>query len=220
MTRARTNGLLALTAGLSIVLWVVGIYLRDGSGRQIPDKASDQQVLAWVRADQNHIAIGGWLFMIGCATFIAFAAILRDRMVRYEGGTTTLSSVLFGGALITALGAMGTMAPLVAAAINSDSITASTAGAFRQLNDAFFLMAEMSAVVPVAALGVIAWRTGALPRAWAVFCGVLAVVLLIGPIGWAGLMFGFPVWMLGTTGLLARRHSVAASYAAPSISAT
>jgi hypothetical protein len=209
--------MMAATAAVAIALWVAGIWLRDGSGRQIADKATDQQVLAWVRADQNHIEAGCWLFMLGCVSFMWFAALLRDRLARYEGGTTMLSSALFGGALVTAAAAMGTMAPEIAAAINMNSITPATAGAFRQLNDAFFLIAELAAIVPVVALGAIGWRTAALPRAWAVFCFVLAVVLAIGPIGWAGLMFGVPIWMAGTTLFLLRRRSAAAAFAAPSV---
>jgi type IV secretory pathway TrbD component len=81
-------------------------------------------------------------------------------------------------------------------------------------------MAELSAVVPVTALGLIAWRTGALPRGWAIYSFALAAVLVIGPIGWAGLMFGVPIWMLGTSFLVSRRHSVAMTYTTPSITTT
>jgi type IV secretory pathway TrbD component len=38
-----------------------------------------------------------------------------------------------------------------------------------------------------------------LPRWWAAFSGLVAVVLLIGPIGWLGLIFGVPIWTLGTS---------------------
>ena len=38
-----------------------------------------------------------------------------------------------------------------------------------------------------------------LPRWWAAFSGLVAVVLLIGTIGWLGLIFGVPIWTLGTS---------------------
>ena len=41
-----------------------------------------------------------------------------------------------------------------------------------------------------------------LPKWWAVFSGLLAIVLLIGPIGWIGLIFGIPIWTIGTTLIL------------------
>jgi hypothetical protein len=33
---------------------------------------------------------------------------------------------------------------------------------------------------------------------------LIAIVLVIGPIGWAALIFGLPIWTLGTTWLLVR----------------
>jgi type IV secretory pathway TrbD component len=38
-----------------------------------------------------------------------------------------------------------------------------------------------------------------LPRWWAGFSGLVAVVLIVGPIGWIGLIFGLPIWTLGTS---------------------
>ena len=51
----------------------------------------------------------------------------------------------------------------------------------------------------LAVVAVVAWRTRALPRWWAAFSGLVALVLLIGPIGWIGLIFGLPIWTLGTS---------------------
>ena len=52
------------------------------------------------------------------------------------------------------------------------------------------------------AVSILALKTAALPKWWSWFGILLAVVLVIGPIGWAGLIFGVPIWTLGTTGLL------------------
>ena len=57
--------------------------------------------------------------------------------------------------------------------------------------------------------GMVALRTALMPKWWAWFGFVLAVVLAIGPIGWAGLIFGLPIWVLGTTFFLVRRESTA-----------
>jgi hypothetical protein len=61
--------------------------------------------------------------------------------------------------------------------------------------------------------------TGVLPGWWAIFSVLLAVVLWIGPIGWAALILGTPIWVLGTTILLVRppqprRSAVVAGVAA------
>ena len=47
-------------------------------------------------------------------------------------------------------------------------------------------------------------RAAPTPRWWGVFSGLIAVVLWIGPIGWAALIFGLPAWTLGTAVLLVR----------------
>ena len=63
----------------------------------------------------------------------------------------------------------------------------------------FFVGAELAAILLVVATAVLAFRTAALPRWWASFSILLGIVLVIGPIGWAGLIFGIPVWTIGTT---------------------
>ena len=40
---------------------------------------------------------------------------------------------------------------------------------------------------------------------WEHLLGNFMLILLIGPIGWAALIFGLPLWVLGTTWFLARR---------------
>jgi hypothetical protein len=51
---------------------------------------------------------------------------------------------------------------------------------------------------------VVALRTRVLPKWWAIVAIVIAVVLVIGPIGWAALIFAMPLWLLGTSWLLFR----------------
>jgi hypothetical protein len=48
-------------------------------------------------------------------------------------------------------------------------------------------------------------RTRLLPVWWAWISLVIAVVLLIPPIGWAAIIFGMPIWILVTSVLLYRR---------------
>jgi hypothetical protein len=100
----------------------------------------------------------------------------------------------------------GMMIPLadIAGAINKSDISAATAGTFHRIGDAFFVGAELGLVVPFVAVAVLAWRTRVVPRWWAALGGFAALVLLIGPIGWAALIFGTPIWILGTTVFLLR----------------
>ena len=72
------------------------------------------------------------------------------------------------------------------------------------VGDAFFVAAELSAILLMIGAGMVALHSGLFPKAWVWFSFVLAVILLIGPIGWAGLIFGLPLWIIGTTVFLVR----------------
>ena len=85
-------------------------------------------------------------------------------------------------------------------------------------SDMFFIAAELALIPFFVGIAVVAFRRGVLPKWWAAFSILIAAVLLVGPIGWAALIFGTPVWLLGT-GLIvgstsrARHHAVAAATA-------
>jgi len=190
----------SLLAGpLAVALWILGLIVAEGLTDSLADGASDQQVLAWVQDNTNMLLTGGWIFMVGCLAFVWFWAALRARLLAAEGAPGTLSALAFGGGLATAIFAMLTQAPDIAAAINQDSISAATAGTLHNASDAFFVCAELAAIIPLVAVGLLALRTAVLPKWWAWFGLLVAVVLVIGPIGWAALIFGVPIWTLGTT---------------------
>ena len=90
------------------------------------------------------------------------------------------------------------------AALGVDQIGAAEAAALNALEATFFIGAELSAIVLLAATAVVALRSAALPRWWAALSILLAVWLVIGPIGWVGLLAGLPVWTLVTSVMLIR----------------
>jgi len=57
-----------------------------------------------------------------------------------------------------------------------------------------------------AAAAVVAFRTALFPKWWAILMWIVAVVLVIGPIGWAAVIFALPIWILGTTFMLMRQR--------------
>jgi hypothetical protein len=188
---------------LAPALWVAGLVVGQGLSDDLPNKASDAQVLAWLDANKNLTIVGGWLFMTGCLAFIWFAGLLRSRLAEVEGGNHTLSTIGFAGAVAAAVFGIGTQADL-ASAINASEVTAPTAGMFHHLGDLFFVGAELALIVLLASVAVLAFRVAAVPRWWGVFSALVAIILWIGPIGWAALIFGTPVWTLGTAILLVR----------------
>ena len=52
------------------------------------------------------------------------------------------------------------------------------------------------------ATALVALRHAALPRWLAWLSLIIGIVLLIGPIGWAALIFAFPIWILITSWVL------------------
>ena len=184
-------------AGPLAVLWVVGIILLTHNGPA--DHATGSEILAWYQSKTNQILFGGWSFMLGCLSFVTFVTGLRVRLSDAVGGSSQLPGLALVGAAMAGVAGMLTAAVDVAGAVDRSDIGPSTAAAFHHATDIFFISAELAAILPVAAVALVAWRTRILPRWWAMFSGLVAIVLVIGPIGWIGLIFGVPLWTLGTS---------------------
>jgi hypothetical protein len=209
---------LLIPAFFAIGLWIFGLVVINSFSDKIPHNPSDAQLLAWVQGNQNPIMSGGWLWMIGCLSFLWFAALLRPRLAEAEGGSHTYTVLAFAGACAATVFGLLIQGGDFAAALDQDSISAATAGTLHHLSDMFFIGAELSLIPFFAGVAVVAFRTAVLPKWWAAFSILIAVVLVIGPIGWAALIFGTPVWLLGT-GLIvgakprAQRRAVTAATA-------
>ena len=196
----------ALVGPLAVALWIVGLILLNRNGPA--DHATGSQILAWYKSDSDTIVLGGWLFMIGCLGFVLFVAGVGQRIAA--------PVLALAGAAIAGMSGMLTAAVDVAGGIDKNDIDAGTAATFHHAVDIFFITAELTAVLPLAVIALVAWRTRVLPRWWAGFSGLVAVVLIIGPIGWLGLIFGVPIWTLGTSlfvllGSRARMRTAAAA---------
>lgn len=210
----RLERLSALTGVLAVVLWVLGLVVTNAFSDKIPHNPTDAQLLTWIKGNANTILLGGWFFALGCVSFVWFAAILRARLAAAEGGQATFANLAFGGALVAAAFGILTMAGDIGGAINKDDISAATAGTLHSSGDMFFVAAELSAILFFLGAAIVSLRTGVLPKWWAWFAVLIAIVLVIGPIGWAALIFGLPIWTLGTTWLLVRPQREQAPLAA------
>src|SRR4029077_518205 len=80
------NRVWALPGLLAVALWIVGIALLTRNGPA--DHATGSDILAWYRSETNTILFGGWLFMLGCLSFVTFVAGLRVRLADVVGGSS------------------------------------------------------------------------------------------------------------------------------------
>ena len=187
----------ALAGPITVALWVVGIILINKNGPA--EHATGSQILAWYKSDSDSVTFGAWLFMLGCLGFVTFVSGLRVRLAEAAGQSSQLPGLALAGAAMAGVCGMLTAAVDLAGGIDKNDINPAIAAVFHHSVDIFFVGAELAAVLPLAAVAIVAWRTRVLPRWWAAFAGLVAVVLIAGPIGWLGLIFGVPLWTLGTS---------------------
>jgi len=187
----------ALVGPLSVALWVVGIILINRNGPA--DHSTGSQILAWYKSDSDSVTLGAWLFGLGCIGFVTFIAGLRVRLAEAAGPASMLPGLALVGAAMAGLAGILTAAVDLAGGIDKNEIPPATAATFHHSVDIFFVGAELAAILPLAAVAIVAWRTRVLPRWWAAFAGLVAAVLVVGPIGWLGLIFGVPHFTLGTS---------------------
>jgi hypothetical protein len=187
----------ALFGPLAVALWIGGIALinKNAPGAH----ASGSEILAWYRSHTDSVVMGGWLFMLGCLGFVTFVAGLRVRLADASGRASQLPALALAGAAMAGVFGMLTAAVDLVGGIDKNDIDPATAATFHHSVDLFFVGAELAAILPLAAFAVVVWRTRILPRWWAAFAGLVVLVLVAGPIGWIGLIFGLPLWTLGTS---------------------
>jgi hypothetical protein len=197
---------------VAVALWVISVVVVN-SGSVPAEDATEAEYLAYVEAHATTILVGGWIFMAGCAAFLWFAVALRERLAAAEGGSGPFSTAAFVGAVLVGALMMLTPGGEIAAAIIADEqeISASAVAALRHLGEAYLSAATFAATLLMIGSAVVALRTGLFPRAWAWFSSALAVVLVIGPIGWAALLLGLPIWVIGTTVFLRRAEDAEAA---------
>jgi hypothetical protein len=201
---ARWERLGPLAGIVAVVLFVVGVVVLE-SGSPPGQDATPQEYLGYYQDDEGRILLGGVLFQLGAAFFIWFLGNLRARLAVAEGGVQRLTAIAYGGGLAAATCALLLPGPDEAGALSNEELTPDAAVVFNNLGDAFFIGAEFAAAVLLAATGLVVLGTRALPRwlGWASL--VIALWLVIAPVGWAALIFAVPLWTIVVSVLLYMR---------------
>ncbi len=206
MDERRWERLAPLTGILAVVLWVVGMILlfKDDPANEPPE-----QIASHFAEHDTRLLLGAFIFMVGAASFLWFVGTLRAALARAEDGVSRLAGIAFGGGIVTASMLFAMVAPIAAGAVQAQNEdrdpSPQAADALWHLGNGFLIGAEVAAIVLVTATALVVLRTGVLPRWLAWVSLVLALWLLIGPIGWLGLLFGVPIWTLLVSILLSMR---------------
>jgi hypothetical protein len=199
----------------AVLLWLLGVFVIEGAGEMPGEGAAAADFARYYDEDGGTILGGSTTFAIGSLFFLWFLGTLRAALHAAEGGFARTTGVAFAGGLATGIFSLCLIAPDTAGAIqyevDGETLEPAAAQALNTLGDGFFLLAEFSAVLFLVATALIGLQTRVLP-AWLGWVSlVLGVLMLIPPIGWAGLIFAFPLWIVLVSVLLAQRSGRAAA---------
>jgi hypothetical protein len=203
MSLARWEERLAPLDGIAaVVFWVAGVFVLQGPADQPDTDASPARALEFFKEHDGSILLGTFLFMVGTLFFLWFLGLVRAQLGPAEGGSRRVSSIAFAAGVATAIALLLMPAVHATGAINNDNLSPEAAQVYLGLGVTFFYGAELAAVVFLLAFGLVSLATQAFPKWLAWVSLVLALWLLIVPIGWAALLYGFPLWLIVVSVLL------------------
>jgi len=206
-----------LTGVLAVPFWVAGVIFVSTKAKG----SKGPEILASYQQHSDGILVGALLWSIGVLLFIWFLGSLRSHLLAAEGGDGRLANLAYGGGLVASAFALLIPAVDEVGALNKDDIDASGASVLHHFSDAFFVATEYALPILFFATAIVALRYAALPKWLGWLSALVGVVLLIGPIGWAALIFATPIWTLIVSILLWRRAEARVSSRAgePTLSA-
>lgn len=189
---------------LSVVSFVVALFVIESENTPDAD-AAGAEVATYLDGALGTLAVALVIWGLGTIALIWFLEGLRTHIARRSERLGRLTLV-FGFAV--ALLMLASFLPDLGGALASDELDgeleAGAAQAIGALGDGFFLGAELMLAGLFLVVGLAAVTARALPVwiGWLSF--LLALVALIPPIGWAAVVWGFPLWVLIVAGLMWR----------------
>ncbi|MBA2462092.1 MAG: hypothetical protein H0V45_10075 [Actinobacteria bacterium] len=197
-----------LLAGVVAVIgWLLAVLVLEAFGDSPADDAGPQQLLEYFQNEEGSIYIGAICFFVGSGALLWFGGVLREAIA--ATGLDRLATIAFGATVATAVLTMGLLVPQVSAAFEANEsegpLSPEAAQALWVAGDGFFVAAEFTAATLLLAVALATLRSRMLPTWLAWLSLVIALVLVIPPIGWAALIFGFPIWILLVTFFLWKR---------------
>lgn len=203
-----------LTGVAAVLLFIIGVVFEETSASR-PDDETPANLLRWFQDNSNDLIVGSILYAIGAILLIWFFGSLRAALLTAEGGTGRLTAIAYGSGLLAAVGLLMSVAPTAQGAFQEDELAPETAQSLLFVGDSFFGVTEFALVPMFVAVSLLTLRTRVLP-VWLAWVGfAIALVLLIIPIGWAGVVWAFPLWTIIVSILLFRRGTAPAAATTP-----
>jgi hypothetical protein len=193
----------SLTGVAAVAFWIVGTFLLEKDDR--PEGKDTGDFVAWVEQNDTAIISGAVVFGFGVILFLWMLGSLRATLFSAEGGTGHLSTIAFGSGVATAISMLFTVLPHAQAAFDNEDTSDTSIDALVHMGDAFFGGVELFAIPMLVATALVILRYGPMPRWLAWFSLALALILVIIPIGWLGVIIGLPLWTLLVSLLLWQR---------------
>jgi hypothetical protein len=203
MDWARWERFAPLTGIAAVVLFIVGVIVQESTG--FSDKDTPEEILNVLKDDSNALLAGAAIFGFGVVFFIWFLGSLRAALYEAEGGIGRLSSIAYGSGMLAALSLVLQIAPSAQGAWDNDDLSPEAAQALQAVGEAAFGGTEFTLLAMFLAVGIVIMRTGVLGRWLGWVSLAIALLLAIIPIGWAGVVWAFPLWTLVVSVLLYRR---------------
>lgn len=191
-----------LTGLVAVVLWIVGTFLLEKDDR--PDGKDTAAFVAWVEENDSSILAGAIVFGFGVLFFLWMLGSLRAALWAAEGGSGRLAVIAYGSGVAVSVFLMATYLPHAQAAFDHDNTSDTSVDALVRVGDSFFGGAALFAIPLMLATALSIVRFAALPRWLAWLSLAVALVLVIPPLAFFGLVLGLPLWTLAASVLLYR----------------
>ena len=196
----RVENLAPLAGVLAGVLWLVGILVVQSGSPADPDTGNE--LVAYFRDERTTILLGGLLVGLSVFFFFWFLAALVSRAEATWLSRAALIGGTAGGTMMLALTGPHT----TGATTDVELLGPEMSVALWRLSHTFFVGAEVALAVFVAAVALLGLERRDIPR-WLTWSGlVIALLLLIIPIGWAALIFLVPLWLIALSAVQFRQR--------------
>jgi hypothetical protein len=202
----RWETLAPLTGIAAVLLFIAAFVVHDVIGDTPDGNAPAIDFTRYYQEEDGTIWGASILISLAIVFFFWFIGSLRAALHAAEGGVGRLAATAHAGGIATAVLVAASIGTQVSAALlvgeRDAPIAPSTAVAYWFMGDGLFLAAFYSTAVLFAATGIVALRSGVLPRwfAWATLA--VALVLVVPLVGWAAFIFAVPIWIIATSYLL------------------